>query len=114
MASQEHSLERQSTLNSSGQATGVDFEVAESLLQHSRGGRNGAGENMPIATQDYSTQFSQSNEDFRVGDGMSEHEHEHGDGERQTSSQERQSDAQYAPISNPPAFGQVCRSASLS
>ncbi len=101
MASQEHHLRQHSPHNTPG----ADFEVAESLPQHSRGGCEANGDAMPIATEEYSTESPNLNEGVRVGDGTSEH----GQGGRQSNSQEPQAESQYAPISNPPAFGQVCR-----
>lgn len=88
----------------------MDFEVAESLLQHSRGGREGAEDTMPIATEprplsDYVPNFTSSSDGLQGVDGI----YEDGQSDRQASSQEPQADAQYAPISIPPALGQVCR-----
>ena len=105
MASQENLLLQQPQRNTPSRTAGVDFEVAESLLQHSRRGREAGGDKMPIATQESNTEPLPTSEDIRIANGGSEH----GGGDRQSNSQERQSDAHYAPISNPPALGQACR-----
>ena len=104
MASQENLLLRSPPRNTPSRTAGVDFEVAESLLQHSRGVREASGDKMPIPTQESTTDLSPTNEV-----GAANGAKEHGRGDRQSNSQERQSDAQYAPISNPPALGQACR-----
>lgn len=102
MTSQEQSPRQQSPYDTAGQASGVDLDIAESLIQHSRGERGANGDSMPIATEGPGAGFSDKQE---AGDDASEN----GQGPRQSNSQERQSDLQYAPISNPPALGQVCR-----
>ena len=80
-----------------------DSEGGQSSLQHSHGGREANGDNMPIATDHFATNFTSLNEDQRTGDGISP-----GRSDRQASSQERQADAQYPECSNSPALGQVC------
>lgn len=97
MASQEHPLYQQSHNTS-------DFEVAHSLLQHSRGGREVDGDRMPIATDNHTSNSIRLTERSTTGAGLIS-----GQGDRRSNSQERQADAQYDPISNQNALGQVCR-----
>ena len=107
MASQDNMLVQGAHHQSPGPASGADYEMVASLLQHSRGGQEVNGDSVAVNTGDLGGHFANASEDLRVGDTTPEHEH----GDRQSSSQERQSDSQYAIISNPPAFGQICRSA---
>ena len=107
MTSQDNMLVQDAHHHSTGRTSGADFEMAESLLQHPRGGQEANGDGMAVNTEDLSTHFTNANEDLRVADNTPEHEQ----GDRYSSSQERQSDSHYAIISNPPAFGQICRSA---
>ena len=60
---------------------------------------------MPIATEIPAASLSEKTEESKIGDDLSES----GLGARQSTSQERQGDSQYAPISSLPALGQVCR-----
>ena len=83
-----------------------DFDVAEQLLQHSQGRRHdGFSATAGVSGQDPSPEFASnrySMEDQREGEGS--YEQVHGI----SPSQDRQTDAQYAPIDNS-AMGQVCR-----
>ena len=110
MASQEQSLLQQPPRDTPVKTSRVDLEVAQSLLQHSRRAQEADGDGMPISTQDPSTELPATARDDSVGNDAVEHGREN----RQSNSQERQPDAQYAPISNPPALGQACRYVSFS
>ncbi len=81
-----------------------DFEGAQSLLQHSRGGREVIRDGIPIATDHFATNSTSSNEDQRPGDYKAL-----GQGDNQDSWQDRQADAQEASVNNSPALGQACR-----
>lgn len=109
MASPQRNLEHDSQKNMSGQTSGGDLEVAESLLEHSRGVRETHNVDMPTATDASNTGIADVNEDSTVGNGISELD----PGNGHIGSHEQQSDSQYGPISNPPALGQVCRSVFL-
>ena len=105
MSAQAPSPLQQPLQNATQAAPGVDFEGIESLLQQPRVKRAADGDDMPIATENFATEGQDTSERL----GSRDESTEQGQGDTQPSSQERQSDAQYAPISNPPAFGQVCR-----
>ena len=87
----------------------IEFEAAEHLLQHYRAGRETNGGSMGLVAEhrslpDLVTNFGGAGEEQKFDNGPLEQ----GQNE-QSQSQDRQADAQYAPISNPPALGQVCR-----
>ena len=107
MASSKQYLEQESKHDMPGQTSGGDLEVAESLLEHSRGVRETHNGNGSTAADASSMELAVINEDSKVDNGISELD----PGDGHIGAHEQQSDSQYAPISNPPALGQVCRSA---
>lgn len=89
------------------QSSDVDFEAAEQLLQHSRRGRESNGDGMAGSAlkPEASTDFGGTSEDRGLEDGLLENGNENGESDLQ----ERHADSQYAPITNQPSLGQVCR-----
>ena len=96
---------------SSPQASELDYDVARQLIEHSQGGR---------LKTDTAVQNSAQNEKdsrFRRWDSVETSENvgtEYGQRQQtrspsQTIAQEAGPDAQYRPMVNPPAMGQVCR-----
>jgi hypothetical protein len=76
-----------------------EYEIAKQLIQHSQGRRaspdgGGAGAGVPERNGDHRS----------IDQGLRSQEEN-----SRTSSQERVSDAPYAPITVPPALGQICR-----
>ena len=95
----------------SRQSSEVDYEIAEQLIQHAQGRRDGNGNDAAVTAPE-----SKSLPDFTPGDGgPSEDQAGEGNnsqprqGNRRSSSQERQPEEKYDPISIPVAMGQVCR-----
>ncbi|KAL6719274.1 GATA type transcriptional activator of nitrogen-regulated proteins [Lecanora helva] len=107
MASQDQTLVQESQYQSTSRMAGAAFEVAESLLRQSRRGQEVNGNDTPSAVDNLDKQASNTNDVLKLSEGTPEHDQS----DRRQSSQEReerQADAQYAIISNPPAFGQIC------
>ena len=108
MGPQDSSLLHRPYHNFSGQSSELDFEAAEQLLQHSRRGRESNGDGMSGSALDPESLVDPpgvSRGDSGIGDGPPE------DGVEDPEShlQERHEESQYAPISNQPPLGQVCR-----
>ena len=109
MSLQEPSLPLHPQNGTSNPSSDIEFEAAEQLLQHSRAGREADGDSIGLVAEhrsppDFATNFGGAGKEQKFDDGPLEQ----GQNE-QSQSQDCQADAQYAPISNPPALGQVCR-----
>lgn len=91
----------------SSQSSDVDFEAAEQLLQHSRSGRESNGDSTAGSTlkPEASTEFGGTSGDRGLEDGL----FENGNENEESDLQEPHADSQYAPITNQPSLGQVCR-----
>ena len=85
--------------------SGVDFEVAQSLLQHSRIARDTNGDGPAPMAESNSGNAPSPIDNLKTTEGASESEQEG----RHANSQEHQTNAQCAPISNPAPLGQACR-----
>ena len=85
--------------------SGVDFEVAKSLLQHSRIARDAIGDGPISMAESKPGNATSPSDDPKTMEVASESEQEG----RHTNSQERQTSIQCAPISNPAPLGQACR-----
>ena len=108
MGPQDSSLLHRPYHNFPGQSSEVDYEAAEQLLQHSRRGRESNGDGMPGSTLDPESLIDLSGgskRDRGLGDGPAEDRTE----DPESHLQERHEESQYAPISNQPGLGQVCR-----
>lgn len=95
----------------SRQSSEVDYEIAEQLIQHAQGRRDGNGNDVAGTAPESNTL-----PDFTSGDrGLSgdqageSNNSQPRQGNRRSSSQERQPEEKYDPISIPVAMGQVCR-----
>ena len=95
----------------SRQSSEVDYEIAEQLIQHAQGRRDGSGNDVASIASDRKT-----SPDFTSGDGGQKGDRRAEDSKsrsrqdnRRSSSQERQPEEKYAPINIPVAMGQVCR-----
>ena len=88
-----------------------DYEIAEHLIQQSKDWRNGSG----ACTINPTVERGSPMEFIVAGVAQTEDQNISDDSVhsrqqmRPVSPQERASDAQYAPISIPPALGQICR-----
>lgn len=89
----------------------VDYEIAHQLIQQSQGRGDGSGTSMVSSNEE-----RRPSVDFIVGTSSPKEEYRPAGNHfqqrqdvRRTPSQERPPEAQYAPISIPPATGQLCR-----
>ena len=95
----------------SQQSSELDYAVAEQLIQHSQRARyntetehfDGSRERPP---EDYDLSISADENGLGKLDYMSRQQHQMSP---RATSQERTLDAQYGPLSIPPALGQICR-----
>lgn len=87
------------------QPSGVDFEVAESLLQHSRAGRDGGEGSTHLAVEPPTVKATSLHKDQEVGDNQSVHEQK----DRHSNPQEPQLDPHCEHLNTAPTLGQVCR-----
>ena len=89
------------------QSSDVDFEAAEQLLQHSRSGRESNGDSMAgsASKPEASTDFGGTSRNPGLENGLLENGNENEESELQ----EPHADSHYAPITNEPSLGQVCR-----
>ena len=107
MGPQDSSLLHQQYHSFPGQSSDVDFEAAEQLLQHSRRGRESNGDSMPESALEPEASI---NLPGRSADQVLEDGHlENGNENAESHLQERLEESQYAPMSNQPPLGQVCR-----
>ena len=106
-----HQHHQQPHHQTSIQSSEVEYEIAQQLVQHSQGDRDGSGEIMVGSSQERrpSTDFvvaaTSPKEDYRATDKKLPDGYD----VRRTPSQERPPESHYAPISIPPASGQMCR-----
>lgn len=107
MAPQALSTLQQPYRRLSRQSSEVDYEIAEQLIQHAQGRRDGSGIDMVGTLPDFATGPTGLNEGHRAGagDGVPQHTRD----SRRSLSQEPLPEAHYAPIGIPVALGQVCR-----
>lgn len=95
----------------STQSSEIEYDIAQQLIQHSQGGRDGSGESMVASSlerrssMDFIVAATSPKEDYRVTDKKFPDRHD----VRRTPSQERPPESHYAPINIPPASGQMCR-----
>lgn len=108
MAPEETSLLHQQYHKLPGQSSEVDFEAAEQLLQHARRGRESNGDSIPDSAlePEASTDLPGANGDRG---GLEDGALENGNDNAESPPQERHEESQYAPISNQPPLGQICR-----
>ena len=109
MSLQEPTLGQPPLNGTSKPSSDIEFEAAEQLLQHSRAGREANGDSMGLVAEhrsssDFATNLRVVGEEQRSDNGQLEQGQD-----EQSPSQDRHADSHYAPISNPPALGQVCR-----
>lgn len=91
----------------SRQSDDIDYEVAHQLIQHAQGRHDFTDGGNAASTSDGGAPESAAAEqinDQRAVNGKLAY---NGDPRRSTS-QDRMSESQYAPLKNPPAMGQVC------
>jgi hypothetical protein len=110
-AYQEHPTPEHHDHHPSERSSEFEYEIAKQLIQHSQGGRETSGLKMVGAhderspSLDFGVAVPERNGDHRPTDPSVQPQEENSC----TISQERISDTHYAPITIPPALGQICR-----
>ena len=105
MATQDYSLLQELRHHASIPTSGVDFEVAQSLLQHSRVARDGLGGMSSTTPENPSRNAASPSETHEATDDTSKLD----SNGRQVSSPERLVNAHNDSATNPPQSGQICR-----
>lgn len=97
----------------SQQSSELDYEIAQQLVQHSQEARDGSRGDIITSNKDFGASSNPVIDGTNVhGDMITEHDDR---GFQKTQSpprspmQDRPRDGQYAPLTNAPAMGQVCR-----
>ena len=94
----------------SRQSSDVDYEIAEQLIQHAQGRRDGNGSDVAgTASEHKNSPGLTSEERGPTEDPGGESNNPQRWQENPRSSQEGQSEEKYGPINIPVAMGQVCR-----
>lgn len=110
-ALQGHTTSEHHDHHPSERSSEFEYEIAKQLIQHSQGRRETSGLNMAGASNerspslDFGIAVPERNGDHRPTDPGAQPQEVNS----RTSSQERVSDTHYAPITIPPALGQICR-----
>lgn len=97
----------------SQQSSELDYEIAQQLVQHSQEARDGSRGSFITSVNDLRASPTAAIDETDNNGGPITNDHEHEVQKRQSPPrsplQDRPREGQYAPLTNAPAMGQVCR-----